>query len=91
MGDKVMQIRSNYEKDVFNGDIGRNTHPRAGTGISVLFMRSSGRTQGKDYQAQVVEMSAKSTTMTTMALMNPVTMRMRVIVFSVMAQLFFPT
>lgn len=22
-GDKVMQIRNNYEKDVFNGDIGR--------------------------------------------------------------------
>ena len=23
VGDKVMQIRNNYEKDVFNGDIGR--------------------------------------------------------------------
>jgi exodeoxyribonuclease V alpha subunit len=25
LGDKVMQIRNNYEKDVFNGDIGRIT------------------------------------------------------------------
>ena len=29
-GDKVMQIRNNYEKDVFNCDIGRSL---AGTGI----------------------------------------------------------
>lgn len=26
LGDKVMQIRNNYEKDVFNGDIGRITY-----------------------------------------------------------------
>lgn len=26
LGDKVMQVRNNYEKDVFNGDIGRITH-----------------------------------------------------------------
>ena len=26
MGDKVMQIRNNYDKDVFNGDIGRIIH-----------------------------------------------------------------
>jgi len=25
LGDKVMQIRNNYEKDVFNGDVGRIT------------------------------------------------------------------
>ena len=35
-GDKVMQIRNNYEKDVFNGDIGRIDRI-SGTTVSVLF------------------------------------------------------
>ena len=35
-GDKVMQIRNNYDKDVFNGDIGRIDRI-IGTNVSVLF------------------------------------------------------
>lgn len=37
-GDKVMQIKNNYDKDVYNGDIGRVTSVDEG-GISVLFDR----------------------------------------------------
>ncbi|WP_300124470.1 ATP-dependent RecD-like DNA helicase, partial [Desulfovibrio sp.] len=45
--DKVMQVRNNYEKDVFNGDMGRITHmnPRERT-LSVAF---DGRTVPYDF------------------------------------------
>ncbi len=38
LGDKVIQTRNNYDKGVFNGDLGRITavHPESGT-LSVLF------------------------------------------------------
>ena len=36
IGDKVMQIRNDYERDVFNGDIGR-VEARSGDGLAVRF------------------------------------------------------
>ena len=37
IGDKVMQIRNDYDRDVFNGDVGRITH--IDTGAAKLFVR----------------------------------------------------
>lgn len=42
-GDKVMQIRNDYDRDVFNGDVGRITH--IDTGAAKLFVRFPEREQ----------------------------------------------
>jgi exodeoxyribonuclease V alpha subunit len=47
VGDKVMQIRNNYDKDVFNGDIGRIQ--RIDTENREVWVRFDGRLVGYDY------------------------------------------
>ena len=37
VGDKVMQTRNNYDKEVFNGDIGRVHRIHTGAGLDVLY------------------------------------------------------
>ena len=49
-GDKVMQLKNNYEKDVFNGDIGIVHHVDSKEGImSVSFPEKNVRYQGQDF------------------------------------------
>jgi exodeoxyribonuclease V alpha subunit len=51
-GDRVMQIRNDYEREIFNGDIGRVTHIQKGTGgeppiVTVDFDQRSVTCQGE--------------------------------------------
>ena len=44
LGDKVMQIKNNYDKDVFNGDIGK-----------ILFINETLETLEVDFDSKIVE------------------------------------
>lgn len=47
LGDKVMQIRNNYEKEVFNGEIGRIA--RVGLEVQQMWVEFDGRRIGYDW------------------------------------------
>jgi exodeoxyribonuclease V alpha subunit len=49
-GDKVMQIRNNYEKDVYNGDIGRVTEVDVADGLLMVAFPAPGGTVETAYE-----------------------------------------
>ncbi len=57
LGDKVMQIKNNYQKEVYNGDIGRITHINREDGeINVLFPDVGGAREVVYDQAELDEL-----------------------------------
>lgn len=51
VGDKVMQIRNNYDKDVYNGDIGRVASTKADEGQLVVAFPAPGGPLEVEYEA----------------------------------------
>ena len=57
LGDKVMQIRNNYQKEVYNGDIGRITHINRDDGEMIVLFPDVGGARDVVYdQAELDEL-----------------------------------
>lgn len=55
VGDKVMQIRNNYDKDVFNGDVGRVAAIRPDDGTVVVAFAAPGGATEVEYEAADID------------------------------------
>ncbi len=52
LGDKVMQVRNDYDKDVFNGDVGKVTAIRSSDQVMTVSFGSGMSTVEVDYESQ---------------------------------------